>query len=63
MPIEPVAPRLERFIDLDQAVEWLASGFGGDGRAMGYRGGRRKARSGSRKVATCCSATSGRIGG
>ena len=25
MPIEQVAPRLERIIDLDQEVEWLAS--------------------------------------
>ena len=59
MPIEPVAPRLERIIDLGQEVEWLASGFGGDGTAMGYRSSRRKARSGSRKVVTCCSAISG----
>ena len=35
MPIEQVSPGLERIIDLDQEVERLASGFGGDGTAMG----------------------------
>jgi len=32
MPIEPVSPGLERILNLDQEVEWLASGFGGDGK-------------------------------
>ena len=35
MPIEQVSPGLERILDLDQEVEWLASGFGGDGSALG----------------------------
>ena len=35
MPIEQVSPGLERIIGLDQEVEWLASGFGGDGSALG----------------------------
>jgi gluconolactonase len=35
MPIEQVAHRLERIIDLGQEVEWLAGGFGGDGSALG----------------------------
>ena len=35
MPIEQVSPGLERIIALDQEVEWLASGFGGDGSALG----------------------------
>lgn len=35
MPIEQVAPGLERILDLEQEVEWLADGFGGDGSALG----------------------------
>ena len=35
MPIEQVSPGLEMIIDLDQEVEWLASGFGGDGSDLG----------------------------
>jgi gluconolactonase len=30
MPIEQHAPGLERLVDLDQKIEELASGFGGD---------------------------------
>ena len=30
MPIEQVSPGLEGIIDLDQEVQWLASGFGGN---------------------------------
>ena len=35
MPIEQVAPECARLVDLDQEVEWLASGFGADGSALG----------------------------
>jgi hypothetical protein len=30
MPIEQVAPECARLVNLDQEVEWLASGFGAD---------------------------------
>ena len=30
MPIEPQAPGLEHIVHLDQQIEELASGFGGD---------------------------------
>jgi hypothetical protein len=30
MPIEQLAPDCARLVDLDQEVEWLASGFGAD---------------------------------
>jgi hypothetical protein len=30
MPIEQVAPEYARLVNLDQEVEWLASGFGAD---------------------------------
>ena len=35
MPIEQVAPEFARLIDLEQEVEWLGSGFGADGTALG----------------------------
>jgi len=35
MPIEQVAPECTRLVDLDQEVEWLGSGFGADGTALG----------------------------
>jgi hypothetical protein len=35
VPIELVAPEWARLVDLDQAVGWLASGFGADGSDSG----------------------------
>jgi gluconolactonase len=35
MPVEQIAPELERIVSLDQEVEWLGSGFGADGSALG----------------------------
>jgi gluconolactonase len=35
MPIEQVAPELQRLINLEQEVEWLGSGFGADATPLG----------------------------
>lgn len=35
MPIEPVSPDCERFVDLKAEVEWIADGLGADGSARG----------------------------
>ena len=35
MSIEQVAPECARMVDLDQAVEWLGSGFGACGAWLG----------------------------
>jgi gluconolactonase len=35
MPIEQAVPECARLVDLNQEVEWLASGFGADGSALG----------------------------
>lgn len=35
MPIEQHAPGLERIVSLNQNIEWLGSGYGGDSSAEG----------------------------